>query len=326
MDRSVDFLEISDMDWYFSRESDDLLVPTGLETSDVLCEDDRSLLPNGWLQWGVTASESFKSPNNTAIETTSKFNLGNSDSSGHGGEFLDGRRELQSFCHSMKGSSNIEQMDDIFLSSLLEEDSRDMENVFQNQPVGIFLNTECSSMPVENLLTGILLDSQSIGKNSPCMGNSKYVRTTSFPVAMGDLSDDWDNKEDLPPWHFTPSDYEREEGSQTETVVAYSEEESLEEAVLQELRGTMSQLNQKTRICFRDALYRLAKSSRERHPADHSSAELIVEEPSVSSVQDERSRCSNSTTELKLESNAIDRTIMNLLFQKLNCGPQDFQE
>ncbi|XXG50639.1 hypothetical protein AAC387_Pa02g4608 [Persea americana] len=268
MDRSVDFLEISDMDWYFSRESDDLLVPTGLETSDVLCEDDRSLLPNGWLQWGVTASESFKSPNNTAIETTSKFNLGNflwnSDSSGHGGEFLDGRRELQSFCHSMKGSSNIEQMDDIFLSSLLEEDSRDMENVFQNQP--------------------------SIGKNSPCMGNSKYVRTTSFPVAMGDLSDDWDNKEDLPPWHFTPSDYEREEGSQTETVVAYSEEESLEEAVLQELRGTMSQLNQKTRICFRDALYRLAKSSRERHPADHSSAELIVEEPSVSSVQDERSR------------------------------------
>ncbi|XXG50638.1 hypothetical protein AAC387_Pa02g4608 [Persea americana] len=300
MDRSVDFLEISDMDWYFSRESDDLLVPTGLETSDVLCEDDRSLLPNGWLQWGVTASESFKSPNNTAIETTSKFNLGNSDSSGHGGEFLDGRRELQSFCHSMKGSSNIEQMDDIFLSSLLEEDSRDMENVFQNQP--------------------------SIGKNSPCMGNSKYVRTTSFPVAMGDLSDDWDNKEDLPPWHFTPSDYEREEGSQTETVVAYSEEESLEEAVLQELRGTMSQLNQKTRICFRDALYRLAKSSRERHPADHSSAELIVEEPSVSSVQDERSRCSNSTTELKLESNAIDRTIMNLLFQKLNCGPQDFQE
>eukprot|EP00268_Persea_americana_P044435 TRINITY_DN4492_c0_g1_i2.p1 TRINITY_DN4492_c0_g1~~TRINITY_DN4492_c0_g1_i2.p1 ORF type:complete len:301 (-),score=67.92 TRINITY_DN4492_c0_g1_i2:212-1114(-) len=300
MDRSVDFLEISDMDWYFSRESDDLLVPTGLETSDVLCEDDRSLLPNGWLQWGVTASESFKSPNNTVIETTSKFNLGNSDSSGHGGDFLDGRRELQSFCHSMKGSSNIEQMDDIFLSSLLEEDSRDMENVFQNQP--------------------------SIGKNSSCMGNSKYVRTTSFPVAMGDLSDDWDNKEDLPPWHFTPSDYEREEGSQTETVVAYSEEESLEEAVLQELRGTMSQLNQRTRICFRDALYRLAKSSRERHPADHSSAELIVEEPSVSSVQDERSRCSNSTTELKLESNAIDRTIMNLLFQKLNCGPQDFQE
>ncbi|KAJ8646380.1 hypothetical protein MRB53_008128 [Persea americana] len=300
MDRSVDFLEISDMDWYFSRESDDLLVPTGLETSDVLCEDDRSLLPNGWLQWGVTASESFKSPNNTAIETTSKFNLGNSDSSGHGSDFLDGRRELQSFCHSMKGSSNIEQMDDIFLSSLLEEDSRDMENVFQNQP--------------------------SIGKNSSCMGNSKYVRTTSFPVAMGDLSDDWDNREDLPPWHFTPSDYEREEGSQTETVVAYSEEESLEEAVLQELRGTMSQLNQKTRICFRDALYRLAKSSRERHPADHSSAELIVEEPSVSSVQDERSRCSNSTTELKLESNAIDRTIMNLLFQKLNCGPQDFQE
>lgn len=40
---------------------------------------------------------------------------GNSDSSAHGGGFLDGRRELQSFCHSMKGSSNIEQMDDIFL-------------------------------------------------------------------------------------------------------------------------------------------------------------------------------------------------------------------
>lgn len=65
------------MDWYFSGESDDLIVPNGLETSDVLCEDDRSLLPNGWLQWGVTAPESFKSPNNTAIEPTSKFNLGN---------------------------------------------------------------------------------------------------------------------------------------------------------------------------------------------------------------------------------------------------------
>ena len=77
MTTCVIYVQISDMDWYFSRESDDLLVPTGLETSDVLCEDDRSLLPNGWLQWGVTASESFKSPNNTVIETTSKFNLGN---------------------------------------------------------------------------------------------------------------------------------------------------------------------------------------------------------------------------------------------------------
>lgn len=103
-------------------------------------------------------------------------------------------------------------------NSLLEEDSPDMENVFRNQPVGIFLNSECISMPLENLLTGILLDSQSLGKNSSCMGSSKYARTTSFPVAMGDLSDDWDNNEDLPPWHLTPSDYERDEGSQTEMV------------------------------------------------------------------------------------------------------------
>lgn len=68
------------MDWYFSGESDDLIVPNDLETSEVVYEDDRSLLPDNWLPWGVTKPESFKSPNKrssvTAIERTKEFNLG----------------------------------------------------------------------------------------------------------------------------------------------------------------------------------------------------------------------------------------------------------
>lgn len=104
-------------------------------------------------------------------------------------------------------------------NSFLEEDSLDIENPYRFQPVGIFLNTECSSMPVDSHLTGIFLKSQSIVKNSSCMGSSKYVKTSSFPIEMGDMSDDyWDKKEDFPPSHFTPSDYEGMEGSPTVKV------------------------------------------------------------------------------------------------------------
>lgn len=35
-------------------------------------------------------------------------------------------------------------------------------------------------------------------------------------------------------------------------------------------------------------------------------------------------RCSDKRMKLESESNAIDRAIMNLLFEKLNYGPQNF--
>ncbi|KAF9595626.1 hypothetical protein IFM89_001499 [Coptis chinensis] len=68
------------------------------------------------------------------------------------------------------------------------------------------------------------------------------------------------------------------------------EETSMEENALQELEVAMTQLTQETRICFRDALYRLARSSEQLHLKDERQiVEHTINETAVSNDQRETS-------------------------------------
>ncbi|KAF2300848.1 hypothetical protein GH714_017787 [Hevea brasiliensis] len=100
------------------------------------------------------------------------------------------------------------------------------------------------------------------------------------------------------------------------------EETSLEESVLQELEMVMAQLTEKTRICFRDAFYRLAKNSRQ-HVVTHNQNGNLSMGTTAWTGQEEKIRPGGKKT-MELETNTIDRAIANLMFNKMDLNVRDF--
>ncbi|BFI33869.1 hypothetical protein MPTK2_4g19240 [Marchantia polymorpha subsp. ruderalis] len=96
---------------------------------------------------------------------------------------------------------------------------------------------------------------------------------------------------------------------------------SNEALVIQQLQATMLQLDVGTRMCIRDALYRLAKSAKERrscrtHNGHRDLAEADNATVSSSITGDEP--CDDSRCESEKQTNHVDRSIASLLF---NTGP-----
>ncbi|XP_058107433.1 uncharacterized protein LOC131251009 isoform X2 [Magnolia sinica] len=326
----------------FRRESNDCIVPRKPNTAAMLREDGRFSSPDEWLQWGVTAAESFRLPNNCSTkvakptmeefdfdrqilsiesnhvpsihESESSVNYSacgdfsfvdystpNSDNSSQNGQGFSNAwpdYQLQNMCESIDGLGGM-LMDDIFLDSLLKEDARDVE--YPHQPACVVLDSEWSLMSSENLFSDMIVDSQRTVKGSSRTDGSKHLQESSFSLPTGNLSDDQDGKEDHPPSCFVP-DYS--EGTESlPTIKAPSiavlnptqlkksgdaasdvDEESMEATVLQELVDVMRQMNQNTRIGFRDAFYRLAKDLKQRHESNERSAEFIMDEPSSATI------------------------------------------
>lgn len=102
------------------------------------------------------------------------------------------------------------------------------------------------------------------------------------------------------------------------------EETSLEESVLQELRIVMTQMSDKTRICFRDALYRLSENSKQHidMPTSRQNGDSTPETPPESG-HDTNMRSGNDKA-MESETNFIDRAIANLLFNKMDVNVQNF--
>lgn len=91
-------------------------------------------------------------------------------------------------------------------------------------------------------------------------------------------------------------------------------ETSLEESVLQELQGVMDQMTENTRICFRDALYRLAKNSK-HGVTQYQNAMQRTSQSAIS--RSERTQTRES------ETNTIDRAIANLMFSKMDFNARN---
>ncbi|KAE8666323.1 putative orf protein [Hibiscus syriacus] len=99
---------------------------------------------------------------------------------------------------------------------------------------------------------------------------------------------------------------------------------SLEESVLKELEMVMTQLSDKTRICFRDAFYGLAKNSK-RNPIaldQHGNHRAQTHSPKWAISEDKIRSGKKETTEP--ETNTIDRMIANLAFNKIDINVRDF--
>lgn len=101
------------------------------------------------------------------------------------------------------------------------------------------------------------------------------------------------------------------------------EERSFKAKVLQDLVHVIGQMTPNTRICFRDALYRLANSSKqEAFLSYEEGGELSMDDLSSSFNQCETSKSGESKF-IGPETNIIDRTMANLMFNQTSCNQPD---
>ncbi|KAA3483867.1 Exportin-1 [Gossypium australe] len=83
-------------------------------------------------------------------------------------------------------------------------------------------------------------------------------------------------------------------------------------------------LSDKTRICFRDAFYRLAKNSKQNPVALNQQGNIHVRTHSLKwTISEEKIRSRKKET-TESETNTIDRTIANLTFDKMDMNVRDF--
>ncbi|KAE8721572.1 hypothetical protein F3Y22_tig00015498pilonHSYRG00067 [Hibiscus syriacus] len=264
------------MDWYQCKGMEDLVVPKHQEVDDNLPS------PESWSKWDFTSPGKFNDErfavaenltfvkpkfngrlcHGVEFESTADVNDPSTCWSIYGGLSLNqGRVSQHQTDHQLDDFGRSEQLDDIFLASLLEDPTwgEDLHKSFCFSP-----GFECETMAADYLLPDI--------------------------TANGFVS----------------------EGM------------SLEESVLKELEKVTTQLSDKTRICFRDAFYRLAKNLKQNPVALGQQGNLHAQtHPLKWTISEEKIR-SGKKEKTESETNTIDRTIANLTFDKMDINVWDF--
>ncbi|KAI5600510.1 hypothetical protein BDE02_01G029400 [Populus trichocarpa] len=291
------------MEWYSGSGIDDFVVPEDREVYDRLPS------PESWSKWCADASESHEFSNKRFLmdskltgeelkfngEILSKevesFYNGKDQSSGSS---ISGRLSEESLpqtalsCdqpdYQLDDLSEIEQLDEFFLSSFLEDLPRN-ENL--NGSFCFSAEAECGMASADNRFTDTMSDLQSISNDAHGMGSSKYLKTHAFSPSLS-----WEEGE-VAASHFNPCNSDQKDlapvkaslvnvlvPSEHDGMIGLVDEEtSLQQSALQELEMVMAQLNDKTRICFRDALYRLASNSKQHPIEQDQNGDLSMETP-----------------------------------------------
>ncbi|XP_021299945.1 protein LNK3-like isoform X2 [Herrania umbratica] len=281
------------MDWYFGNGIEDLVVPKDQELADRLPS------PESWSKWEYSAPRNFESSNKrfvvdenltceelkfngrfcngTEFETSADAKDPSSFPSVCGGlleeSFNQAPLSYPQPDYELDDFSRFQQMDDIFLSPLLEDllGSEDLQKSFCFSP-----ENHCGRMPADYL-------------------------PTDAPHAK----------------ILAPPEQNSENGFVSEGI-------SLEESVLLELEMVTAQLSNKTRICFRDAFYRLAKNSKQNPVAINQHGNVCVRTHSPMWIVSEEKMRSGRKETTESETNTIDRAIANLTFNMMETNVRDF--
>ncbi|KAJ4720418.1 protein LNK3-like isoform X1 [Melia azedarach] len=303
------------MEWYSGSVVDDLVVPRGQELADgVPSSPEFEVLS----KWGTYTPDNFVSPNkyfsldtNTMEEEFNFNGFCNEDNI---------ESSIQDRSHSSRSSicagsseesqqrtavssertdyqldhfAGIEQLDDIFLNSLMEDmpSTEDLHESFCFAP-----ESQYGVLLANNLTTDLSLDSQRNSSDKHITGSSKYLKTHAFSPSVVC------KHREVVASPFMPSNSEHEflqvkaplvkpqvPSEQNIANELVGEESPMEESVLQELKMVMDQqLNDKTRICFRDALYRLAENSKQHVVSSAQNGDFPSETPITSHDMDTR--------------------------------------
>ncbi|CAM0880999.1 unnamed protein product [Alopecurus aequalis] len=211
------------------------------------------------------------------------------------------------------------ETNDIFLSQFNDDEMRMMDAPFQ--ALDMFPGSMHRLLSYENMLSGVLTDSQNEEAN-PDHNEMDTMDTCGFPLFSHDLQDDPSNADGSLETLVNPSKDKSEVGTLKRSMSAAEIESSSngEVAVLEELEDIMFQLTKKTRVCLRDAFYRLAQSSEAQCTATNGGTMTSSDEQSFQ--QSEGIESSTSASDLaERETNAIDRTVAILAFKQPCSNP-----
>ncbi|PHT40990.1 Cilia- and flagella-associated protein 20 [Capsicum baccatum] len=314
-------MQVNLMDWFSRADDGYLVVPRGF--------DGFSPSSDSWSKWDSTPFGNFKSGmkrNNmrSYVGAEDCEVTGNGLSSdvdmekfGIDEEPFDNAASQASYCNMDQWSSyppeqlefhldnlaSIDQLDDVFLSSLLADG-----------PTGMDAADETSDLSTDSPHSMLMDDDQAGNEDSnsehmttnSCAGTAKYFSAHAFTSPV-----DWRSREVNNP-------YLLEKAPQPEIAVKLEHDKgdsrvsdkeiSMEESILQHLENLTSQLTEQTRICFRDSLYRLADNSKQDACQ------------SRNAMTDQDSTWFSKEEATESQTNVIDRTVANLLFSNVEFG------
>ncbi|KAL2337222.1 hypothetical protein Fmac_011668 [Flemingia macrophylla] len=290
------------MDWYYESGVNDYLVPGEEDLLDSHPSTDY------WSNWGISATEGFNSPKNFFIMDFFEERFNNqielepslhdkdqSSSSSICGELPQQsfHRTTLSFHHpsyQLQDLPRFESLNDTFLDSVPEDlPCVDVEN--RDKSTNISTGNQCSS-------SGIF-DKDITASKSVSSSESKdclYIEPELAKVL--DSLEDCSKNDSM---HGQPSP---------------------EEFILKDLEMVIGQFTDRTRICFRDALYRLARNTEEYVTLDQHE-KLNLHEATPNTDHNETIKRSQEKRSRESETNNIDRIIANLMFKSMEFNIHD---
>ncbi|CAO2192883.1 unnamed protein product [Urochloa humidicola] len=152
--------------------------------------------------------------------------------------------------------------DDIFLSQFSDEEMRRMEAPFE--ALDMFPGSMHRLLSYEDMLSGVLAGDSSEDQQETVKVDRNGVDamdTCGFPLFSHDLQNAEITSQEVLPDTTLPMD-KAEMGSTIKRSRSFVDGEGcFEGLVLEELEDVVFQLTKKTRICFRDAFFRMAETS-----------------------------------------------------------------
>ncbi|XP_039006200.1 protein LNK1-like isoform X1 [Hibiscus syriacus] len=104
-------------------------------------------------------------------------------------------------------------------------------------------------------------------------------------------------------------------GQESSSVSSTLAEVSLEASSFRQLQQVMEKLDIRTKLCIRDSLYRLARSSEQRHNCANTRESRDDKDASGPFEAEETSKCTRFM-DIETDTNPIDRSIAHLLFHR----------
>ncbi|WVZ95631.1 hypothetical protein U9M48_041365 [Paspalum notatum var. saurae] len=152
--------------------------------------------------------------------------------------------------------------DEIFLSQFSDEEMRRMDGPFE--ALDMFPDSMHRLLSYENMLTGALTGSEEGDATMLERNGVDTLDTCGFPLFSHDLPNESRNAEQRNPEMMLEEGKDGPSMAKRSRPIADTESTPGFEALvlLEELEDAVFQLTKRTRICYRDAFYRLAESSK----------------------------------------------------------------
>ncbi|KAL2898134.1 Protein LNK3 [Bienertia sinuspersici] len=323
-------------EWYFGPDVSDHVV---LKDQDHF---DRLPSPDNWMQWETTCGVGgnygwannfdFGNIDNIKPHKRTLFSRATNkehshDSDDFGGSSEDSRSLLRnSAAASVRPDYYFDDImgtdptDDIFLSSLFQDDVHPLQSLY-------------IAMPSDSDSTNNMMDFQSISCDTDGVGSLNGFTNPNFSASHASdngpsrvrksSSRSTSDQSSCPSIKVSETrDVGPSNHKAARKTLEVNDPSSIEESVLTGLESVLNQLNDETRLCLRDSMYRLAKHSEDQTSKDAQSEGHFPDEPSMPEAGDVCSRSRTMET-TESETNAIDRAVAYMMFNKVDANEQD---